>query len=73
MPFEEQNAVDDPTAFIPIHTFEEYAGSTKDGRRSEYLSVVRAITCLHGSMEEFSKDAEQLLYEAASAELWEED
>jgi hypothetical protein len=54
-----RSSEDDPTSFSPLHTFEEYAGSTKDGRCRDYLSVVRAVTCLHGSMEEFSKESEQ--------------
>ncbi|HLD89862.1 MAG TPA: hypothetical protein VI911_02385 [Patescibacteria group bacterium] len=53
--------VDDPTSFTPTHTFDEYANSTKDGRSGEYAAVVRAVTYLHGSMEEFAEeeDSEQ--------------
>ena len=50
---------DDPTSFTPTHTFDEYANSTKDGHSGEYLSVVRAVTYLHGSMEDFAEESEQ--------------
>ena len=57
---------DDLTSFTPMHTFEEYARSTKDGGCYEYLSVVKAITYLHGSMEEFAEESEQ--FESMTAE-----
>lgn len=50
---------DDLTSFTPMHTFEEYAKTTKDGGCYEYATVVKAITYLYGSMEEFAEDSEQ--------------